>query len=209
MPFPVNFLTPAVFAFFRPLQFWVLTTQPLFLPFLFFPFSPHSGLPGAQLLLSLPLFSTFRPPGFPCFLPASCTWLYCMFPFTLPCFAPTAVPQVIAFAYAPALSAFLPLSFVRFRSASGYLAFCFFLSLVLPSSPHSGFSVLRFPLSPLSFPFLRFVSSAFPVPWYSAFCSFPFVLPDFAPTAVPSVLTVHSRSRSFLLTSAFFRPLPF
>ena len=29
-PFPFRFLTPAVSAFFRPLQFWVLTTQPLF-----------------------------------------------------------------------------------------------------------------------------------------------------------------------------------
>ena len=28
-PLPLLFLTPAVFAFFRPLQFWVLTTQPL------------------------------------------------------------------------------------------------------------------------------------------------------------------------------------
>ena len=27
---PVHFLTPAVSAFFRPLQFWILTTQPLF-----------------------------------------------------------------------------------------------------------------------------------------------------------------------------------
>ena len=35
LSFPLLFLTPAVFAFFRPLQFWVLTTQPLFLPFSF------------------------------------------------------------------------------------------------------------------------------------------------------------------------------
>ena len=27
---PIHFLTPAVSAFFRPLQFWILTTQPLF-----------------------------------------------------------------------------------------------------------------------------------------------------------------------------------
>ena len=30
LPLPFYFLTPAVSAFFRPLQFWVLTTQPLF-----------------------------------------------------------------------------------------------------------------------------------------------------------------------------------
>ena len=35
LSFPLLFLTPAVFAFFRPLQFWVLTTQPLFLLFSF------------------------------------------------------------------------------------------------------------------------------------------------------------------------------
>ena len=29
-PLPFRFLTPAVSAFFRPLQFWILTTQPLF-----------------------------------------------------------------------------------------------------------------------------------------------------------------------------------
>ena len=47
------------------------------------------------------------------------------------------------------------------RSASDpLLSLCIFLSLFLPSSPYSGYSVLRFPLSPLFFPFFRFVSSA-------------------------------------------------
>ena len=34
-PLPFSFLTSAVFAFFRPLQFWISTTQPLFLLFPF------------------------------------------------------------------------------------------------------------------------------------------------------------------------------
>ena len=33
------------------------------------------------------------------FLPDSCTWPYCLFPFALPCFAPTAVPQVLIFRF--------------------------------------------------------------------------------------------------------------
>ena len=76
----------------------------------------------ALLFLSLPCFasqlafqvlrrffrcaglSSFRPPGFPCFLPDSKYSAFCLFPFTLPRFAPTAVPQVLAFALTPAFS---------------------------------------------------------------------------------------------------------
>ena len=64
-PLPLLFLTPAVFAFFRPLQFWVLTTQPLFLPFPLFPIPPHSGFLSAPLSLSLPRSSPFAPAWFP------------------------------------------------------------------------------------------------------------------------------------------------
>ena len=44
-PLPFRFLTPAVSAFFRPRQFWVLTTQPLFLPFPSLPVSASQWLP--------------------------------------------------------------------------------------------------------------------------------------------------------------------
>ena len=44
---------------------------------------------------------------------------------------------------------------------------------------------------------------------YSASCSFPFILPGFAPTAVPPVLPSCSRFRAFPFPSVFFRPLPF
>ena len=64
-PLPLLFLTPAVFAFFRPLQFWVLTTQPLFLPFPLFPIPPHSGLLSAPLSLSLLRSSPRSPAWFP------------------------------------------------------------------------------------------------------------------------------------------------
>ena len=56
-PLPLLFLTPAVFAFFRPLQFWVLTTQPLFC----LSFSSRFRLTASSPVL---LFR-FRFPGFP------------------------------------------------------------------------------------------------------------------------------------------------
>ena len=58
-------------------------------------------------------------------------------------------------------SASVPLPFVRFPSASGYLAFCFFLSSFFLSPPHSGF--LSAP-SPLSLPWLSpFLPTWFPM----------------------------------------------
>ena len=64
-PLPFDFLTPAVFAPFRSLQFWVLTTQPLFLPFLLFLLPPHSGFHSAPISLSFLRFSPFSPAWFP------------------------------------------------------------------------------------------------------------------------------------------------
>ena len=58
--YPVSFLTPAVFAFFRPLQFWVLTTQPLFLPFPLLPGFASQGFPRCSVPLSVSrLFPSF------------------------------------------------------------------------------------------------------------------------------------------------------
>ena len=87
-------------------------------------------------------FSTFRPAWFP--MPSVRlfrTQLRCMFPFALPCFAPTAVPQVLASFRSPfgsllfAFSDPLPFSFDPFRFSSGYLAFCsLFPVLPVPTS---------------------------------------------------------------------------
>ena len=84
-PLPLLFLTSAVFAFFRPLQFWILTTQPLFLLFPLLPDSASQWLPQCSAL-------TFDPavfPVLPClvsraFFPGSGTQPCCMFPFALP-----------------------------------------------------------------------------------------------------------------------------
>ena len=68
-------------------------------PFLLFPVPPRSCFPGARFrsrFLGFPFL-----PGLisHAFLPGSCTRLRCSFPFALPCFAPTAVPQVLAFRF--------------------------------------------------------------------------------------------------------------
>ena len=102
---------------------------------------------------------SFRP-GFPCLLFGSVYSAFCQFPFVLPCFAPTAVPQVIAWRrffrhFALALSPSFPLSFVRFSSGSHYSAsvssFPFF-----PFLPHGGFpgAFIRVPFR--LFPYFRF-----------------------------------------------------
>ena len=98
------------------------------------------GYLGAPVPLSLSRFSPSFRPGFPCLIPGSMYLASCLFPFVLPCFAPTAVPQVLTFfRLSTSLRCFplLPLSFVRFRLGSDYSAsvssFPFF-----PASPHSG-----------------------------------------------------------------------
>ena len=184
LPLPLLFLTSAVFAFFRPLQFWILTTQPLFLPFPLLPNSASQWLPQCSALPFVPaVFPVLSCLVSRAFLPGSGTQPRCMFPFTLPRFAPTAVPRVLAFfsafASLPAFSVPLPLPFVRFRFPSGYSALLFFLSLLpvsasqrLPQCFGSSFRLPRFPPSlPSGFPYFF---SGF---WYSTFCWFPFVLP--------------------------------
>ena len=122
---------------------------------------------------------------------------------------PDSLPQLflrcLPHAFAFGLSAFLPLSFVRFRSASGYSALCFFRS-PLPGLASqwlfqcfgSSFRLPRFPPSlPPGFPCFF---SGFR---YLAFCSFPFILPGFAPTAVSPVLPFFSASSRPLLFRAF------
>ena len=192
LPLPLLFLTSAVFAFFRPLQFWILTTQPLFLPFPLLPDSASQWLPQCSAL-------TFVPAVFPvlsclvsrAFLPGSGTQPRCMFPFALPRFAPTAVPQVLTFR---SLFRYFPFRFRILSSASASLpATQPSASSFLPSGPSASQSAL----CPGSVPCVPFASPLHPRPVsrpllsgsaYSAFCLFPFVLPCFAPTAVPQVL---------------------
>ena len=67
--------------------------------FHFFSVPPHSCFPDARLRSRLLGFLFLSGLVSRAFLPDSCTQLYCSFPFALPCFAPTAVPQVLTFRF--------------------------------------------------------------------------------------------------------------
>ena len=93
---------------------------------------------------------------------------FCLFPFALPCFAPTAVPQVITFfrlSTSLRCGSLLLLSFVRFRLGSYYSASVF----SFPSSRfshHSWYLRCTYPSSIPPVSMLRFRL------WYSAFLQF-------------------------------------
>ena len=105
--------------------------------FLLFPVPPHSCFPGARIrsrflgFLFLPGLISHA------FLPGSCTWLRCSFPFALSCFAPTAVPQVLTF---------------RFHFRSFPLPACFLSSACFPfpATQPSALPFLFFPVLPCS-----------------------------------------------------------
>ena len=128
---------------------------------------------------------------------------------------PDSLPQLflrcLPCALAFGLSPFLPLPFVCFRSGSGYSALCFFLSSLFPFPPHSGSSSVP-PLRLSTSWLLHFRSTRFPVLPFRFF-----VLGSLFVSFHPSRLRSHSCSTGaslllslsgFLLTSAFFRPLP-
>ena len=99
-------------------------------------------------------------------------------------------------------SAFFPFRPLHFRSTSSpfrLLDFTVFPFLFFPSLPHSGSSGVRFPLAVPSFSPFCYVWFPIHTPGskYSAFCWFPFVLPSFAPAAVPLVIGSLHLSVSF------------
>ena len=160
-PLPFRFLTSAVFAFFRPLQFWILTTQPLFLLFPFLPASASQWLSQCSVsAFASSVFPVLFLPGFPCILSR---FRYSAFLYVS--FRPSLIRSHSCSSGAyfrlslSVFSASRPLSFVRFFSASGYWAFCFFLS-VLPVSASqwhprcclSAFASWLSPFSPAWFP---------------------------------------------------------
>ena len=129
------------------------------------------------------------------------------FPDSLPQLFLRCLPRAFAFGLFPSN----PLSFVRFSSGSGYLASVSSFPLSSRLCLTVASSVLPSALASLVFPvpsdLISHVLS--PSSSYSASCSFPFVPPSFAPTAVPLVLPFCSRFRAFPFQSAFFRPLLF
>ena len=173
LPFCFRFRAfPFRFAFFRPLLFRFRLLSLLF----FLSFSSRFRLTAASPMPVLRFrFLRFLPslrPDFSC-LPSGFLYsAFCLFPFILPGFAPTAVPPVLPFCFRFRAFPSLPLSFVRVRS-------------VLTTQP----SVLSFPFFPFSpdggsFGAVRFLSSpTFPLP----FDLFPCRSSDFGtqPSAFP------------------------
>ena len=124
---PFHFLTPAVFAFFRPLQFWVLTTQPLFLPFPLLPGSASHCVIRCSVPLSIPcLFPSFRLISHPFFRLSVLGMLFVSFCSSLLRSHSRSTGAHFCFRFR--VFPFSLLSFVRFRSGSSYSAFRFFLS---------------------------------------------------------------------------------
>ena len=158
----VDFLTPAVFAFFRPLQFWVLTTQPLL--FLSLASCLRLAVASSVLVFRFPFlrFPRSSPPGFPCVLPR---FRYSALLFVSFCPSLLRSHSCSTGAWSqlslPPFSGSLPLPFVRFRFPSGYSAFCSSFPLFrLP--PLRGFRRARFRSRFFAFPVLpSLVSHAF------------------------------------------------
>ena len=125
------------------------------------------------------------------------------FPDSLPQLFLRCLPCALAFGLSP----FLPLSFVCFRSGSGYLALCFFLSSFFPSPPHSGF--LGAPFRSRFFGFPRSFR-----PDFSCLLSRFFVLGFLFVSFRPSLIRSHSCSSGayLVLSLSVFSPagpLPF
>ena len=119
------------------------------LPFLLFPVQPHSCFPSARLrsrFLGFPALSCLISHAF---LPGSCTRHRCSFLFALPCFAPTAVPQVLTFRFH---FRYFPLPFRFLSSASVSLPATQPSVSSFPSLPGSASQLLPQCPSPLSLP---------------------------------------------------------
>ena len=174
-------------------------------------------LTGASSVLSILWFFPFRPGlvSHP-FLPVLRTWLSCIVSFRPSQFRSrsrsTGAHPTLCFSASSQMfaHAFRPLS-LSSSLEPNYSAFCFSFP-VYPHSPHSW--LLGFSASPLGSPdFLPTVLPGFPCisfgSQYSASCMFPFILPRFAPTAAPQVLTFFRLSTSLRCSSLrlpFFRP---
>ena len=129
---------------------------------------------------------------------------------------PDSLPQLflrcLPYAFAFGLFRFRSTFFRPLRFRLRLLGFLFLPFLFLPVSasqwlPQCALSALASLALPVPSDLVSRVFS--PGSSYSAFCSFPFIPPGFAPTAVPPVPPSCSRFRAFPFPSASFRPLLF
>ena len=125
-------------------------------------FASQLAIPVLLFRSRFPGLSPSSQPGFPCLLSGSVYSAFCQFPFILPCFAPTAVPQVLAWLCSPfgslrfSISPFFSAFFRPLLSRVRLLSFRFFFSLLpLPASRWlSGCLLIRVPFR--LFPYFRF-----------------------------------------------------
>ena len=138
------------------------------------------------------------PPGFPC-VPFRFWYLaFCLFPFALPCFAPTAVRQVLAFRFPSGILLGFRLSFVHFHFRFRLLSLCSSFSEFPCFALQPAFQVLLtlFSLRQLS----PFVTPGFPcVSPGSSVLGFLFV------SFRPSLLRSHSCSAGARLSVPLWR----
>ena len=118
--------------------------------------------------------------------------------------------ECFPFAFAFGLFRFPSGSFRPLPFRLRLLSLCFFLSDLFPFPPHSGFPGAPLPLTLLrSSPFFPPGFPCFLLRFsYSAFCSFPFVLPGFAPTAANSGASLLFRFLSSASLPGFSARLP-
>ena len=179
------------FSQFSSLLFWILTTQPLFLPFPSSCFRLTVAFPVLDFCFRFFRFPRYLLPDFSC-IPYRFWYLYLLFV----SFHPSLIRS-----HSCSSGAYFKLSlFSIFRSPSTFfrlLPSCFrLLSLLfLPFCSSCSCLTAAVPVLDLCFRFFRFpryltpdfscAPSRFP---YSALWWFPFILPCFAPAAVPQVI---------------------
>ena len=169
-------------------------TWPSVSSFPFFPLLPLSGLIGAASPLSLPCFPRSVPAGFPSVLSRFPYSAFCLFPFILPGFAPTAADTGASLLFRFRFSSGLfcsPSTFFRLLLlASDYSAFCAFFS-PLPDLPWQRFNrCATVSFVPVAFPFCPACFHAFlPVPVLS-FLHFLSTFSGFASQWLPPVVIV-------------------
>ena len=196
-PLPFRFLTPSVFAFFRSLQFRVLTTQPLF----FLSFSSRLRLTVASSVRPLRFrflgFPRSLRPGFPC-LPSRFLYSALLFVSFRPSLIRSHSCSSGAY-FELSLSVFsvsLPLSFVRFTFGSDYSA----SASSFPLSSRFRLTVAS-SVRPLRSRFLGFPRSS--QPGFPCFLSRFFVLGFLFVSFHPSRFRSHSRSTGASLLFRF------
>ena len=158
--------------------------------------SPHSGSPVLPRSFRSSGPSPYLRPGFPCLPSSSAYSAFCSFPFVLPCFAPTAVPQVLTSS---------PRRFLRFPFACSRAAR--FLSSTSGLEPDYSASVSSFPFFMCSPHSGSHIAASVPVSVSGLHLLFPFpvpaYLPSLRPVSMPSFRIRYSALLRFLSTAQF------